>query len=212
MTKAYAYLRVSGKGQEDGDGYDRQLTTITKYAKTHGIQIIGDAYKEIVTGKTEKRERWAEMLTAILSDGVRTILIEKLDRLARDLMVQEHIIADLKSHGITLISAMEPDLCIDDPSRKLLRQIMGAIAEYDREMIVAKLRAARERVKAKTGRCEGRKPFGMLPGEAPALARMRALRKTLTLMKVVDALNADHVPTRHGGQWTYRTVQNILAR
>ena len=46
-------------------------------------------------------------------------------------MVQEHIIADLRQRHITIISALEPDLCVDDPSRKLMRQIMGAIAEYD---------------------------------------------------------------------------------
>jgi hypothetical protein len=47
----------------------------------------------------------------------------KVDRLARDLMVQEHIIQDMQRRGITLISVAEPDLCSDDPTRKLLRQM-----------------------------------------------------------------------------------------
>jgi DNA invertase Pin-like site-specific DNA recombinase len=67
------------------------------------------------------RPAWVEMIGRILADGVRTVVIEKLDRLARDLMVQEHIIRDLQERGITLISAAEPDLCSNDPTRKLLR-------------------------------------------------------------------------------------------
>jgi len=41
------------------------------------------------------------MITGILTNGVKTIIIEKLDRLARDLMIQEHIIQDLQRRGIT---------------------------------------------------------------------------------------------------------------
>jgi DNA invertase Pin-like site-specific DNA recombinase len=70
----------------------------------------------------------------------------------------------------------EPDLCGDDPSRKLMRQIFGAIAEYDKAVIVIKLRVARQRMNARDGRCEGRKPFGHRPGEPEVIERIRALR------------------------------------
>src|ERR1043166_1687677 len=102
-------------------------------------------------------------MTALHADGVRLVLIEKLDRLARDLMVQETIIGDLRKHGFDLISLAEPDLLQDAPPRKLMRQIMGAVSEYEKTMIVLKLRGARQRMKAKTGHCEGAKPFGSLP-------------------------------------------------
>ena len=111
-----------------------------------------------------------------MANGVRTVLIERLDRLARDLMIQEHIIQDLQRRGIALVSVAEPDLCSDDPTRKLMRQIMGAIAEYDKAMVVLKLRGARQRAKAKTGRCEGAKPYGTKAGESDVLDRMRTLR------------------------------------
>jgi DNA invertase Pin-like site-specific DNA recombinase len=142
--------------QLDGDGFPRQRETIRKYTAEHGMRIVQFFEEKAVPGKTEWEQRpaWLAMLQKITDNGVRIILIEKLDRLARDLMVQEHIIADLRRRGITLISALEPDLCVDDPTRKLLRQIMGAIAEYDRAMIVLKMRAARDRKRAATGRCE----------------------------------------------------------
>ncbi len=99
-------------------------------------------------------------MTALHADGVKAIIIEKLDRLARDLMVQEATIADLQKHGFTLISVAEPDLMATDPTRILMRQLMGAVAQYDKSQIVLKLRDARQRMKAATGRCEGRKPYG----------------------------------------------------
>jgi hypothetical protein len=54
---------------------------------------------------------------------VRVNVIEKLDRLAHDLTMQETIIGDLRKLGIELVSVAEPDLCSDDPRRKLVRQI-----------------------------------------------------------------------------------------
>lgn len=52
-------------------------------------------------------------------------------------------------------SNMEPDLCSYDPSRKLVQQIMGCLAEYEKSMIVSKLTGARQRMRAKTGICVG---------------------------------------------------------
>ena len=151
------------------------------------------------------------MLLALLSNGVRVVLIEKLDRLARDLMVQETIIGDLKKRGFDLISVSEPDLCSEDPSRKLVRQIFGAIAEYDRAMIVLKLRGARQRMKAKVGRCEGQKPYGHYEGEQEVLARMRSLHaKGYNYTEIGAALDREGLNTRSGGQWFPATVSRVL--
>ena len=46
-----------------------------------------------------------------------------------------------------------------DPSRKMMRQIAGSFAEYDKARLVAKLKAARDRKRAETGKCEGRKSW-----------------------------------------------------
>jgi len=174
MQKAFAYLRVSGKGQIEGDGFTRQRAAIKAYAAAHDCKIIREFREEGVSGTKETMDRpaWAEMIAALHSNGVRTIIVEKLDRLARDLMVQEAAIADLRKHGFTLVSVQEPDLMASDPTRVLMRQLMGAVAQYDKSQIVAKLRGARMRKRAKEGRCEGRKPFGHFEGEAAIIERM----------------------------------------
>ena len=178
MKNAFAYLRVSGNGQVKGDGFTRQLLAIQEYAKANDIRITKIFREEGVSGTKDLEDRPAlgEMLEALHGNGTKFVLIEKLDRLARDLMIQETIIGDLNKHGFGLISVTEPDLLKDDYSRKFMRQVFGAIAEYEKAMIVAKLRGARNRKKAKTGRCEGRKPYGHYPGEKRVVDRMRALR------------------------------------
>jgi DNA invertase Pin-like site-specific DNA recombinase len=213
MTKAHAYLRVSGKGQVDGDGFTRQLKAIREYAAAHDVKIVKVYREEGVSGTTESANRpaWSELMTALHSNGVRMVLIEKLDRLARDLMVQETIIADLRKHGFELVSVAEPDLMANDPTRILVRQMMGAVAQYEKSQIVLKLRGARMRKRAKEGRCEGRKPFGFYPGEALALERTKSLRaEGLGFDRIAAKLNEEGVSTRTGRPWHGVVVNRIL--
>jgi len=211
MKRAYAYLRVSGKGQVKGDGFPRQLLAIKNYATEHDLKVV-QVFKEMgVAGNKESMDRpaWAAMMTAL--NGVKTIIVEKLDRLARDLMVQELTIADLAKNGITLISVAEPDLMANDPTRILMRQLMGAVAQYDKSQIVLKLRGARMRKRAAAGRCEGRKPFGKDESEQAAIARMKALRaKGLAFDRIAERLNVEGVPTRTGKRWHGVVINRIL--
>jgi DNA invertase Pin-like site-specific DNA recombinase len=213
MQRAFGYVRVSGDSQIDGDGFPRQTAAIKNYAKQRDIRIVKVFREEGVTGTKETMDRpaWTEMMTALLSNGVKTVIIERLDRLARDLMVQEATIAELLKQGFTLVSVQEPDLMSSDPARIAFRQMMGVFAQYDKSQIVLKLRAARMRKRAKEGRCEGRKPFGYYEGEAEALERIRTLRgQGLGFDRIAAQLNAESVPTRTGGRWHGLVVNRIL--
>jgi DNA invertase Pin-like site-specific DNA recombinase len=213
MEKAFAYLRVFGKGQIDGDGFPRQSKAIKEYAAAHDINIVRVFREEGVSGTKELENRPAllDLMTALHANGVKLVMVEKLDRLARDLMVQETIIGDLRKNGFDLVSVSEPDLLKDDPSRKLMRQIFGAISEYEKTMIVLKLRGARVRQKAKTGHCEGAKAFGTLPGEEAVIERMKALRaEKMGFDRIAAKLNEDDVKPRRGARWHGLTVNKIL--
>ena len=214
MTKAFGYLRVSGRGQVDGDGFPRQLAAIKTYATANAIRIVRVFREESVSGTKELENRPAlvELMTALHSNGVKLVMIEKLDRLARDLMIQETIIGDLRKNGFDLVSVTEPDLLKDDPSRKLMRQIFGAIAEYEKTMIVLKLRGARVRQKAKTGQCEGAKSYGFYEGEQAVLERLKALREQgMGFDRIADHVNSEGIPTRRGERWHGWAINRILS-
>ena len=191
----------------------RQLAAINAYATAHDIKIVKVFREKGVTGSKESMDRpaWAEMMTELYSDGVRIIIIEKLDRLARDLMVQEATIADLRKHGFELVSVAEPDLMANNPTRILVRQMMGAVAQYEKSQIVLKLRGARMRKRAKEGRCEGRKPFGFYDGEEAVLERMKVLRaEGLGFDRIAAKLNDEGIQTRTGKPWHGVVINRIL--
>jgi DNA invertase Pin-like site-specific DNA recombinase len=202
-------------GQVDGDGFTRQTEAIGRFAASSGMVILDTFREEGISGAKDLENRPAlqDLLLAIEAGDVRVVLIERLDRLARDLMVQETIIGDLGKRGITVISVAEPDLCSDDPSRKMMRQIFGAIAEYDKAMIVLKLRGARQRTKAKTGRCEGAKAFGTVDGQRPTVERILSLRSAgMAVDTIAETLNVEGLKSKTGGQWYGSSIRNVLIR
>ena len=202
MTEAVAYLRVSGKGQINGDGFPRQREAIRRYAKAGGIEVIEEYRDEGVSGTKDldDRDGLSDLMARIRSNGVRVVLVERADRLARDLMVSEIILTEFRRLCVQVVAADSgTDLSVGDgdPTRKLVRQILAAISEFDRSVLVSKLRAARVRKRLATGRCEGRKPRG---------------GKRLSYDAIAARLNGDGVPTRTGKAWIGPTVYGILKR
>jgi DNA invertase Pin-like site-specific DNA recombinase len=214
-TKAYAYLRVSGKGQVDKDGFPRQREAIQKYADAHGIEIVQEYRDEGVSGTKDSLDRPAltDLMTALLSDGVRLVVVERADRLARDLIISELILKEMSKAGVSVVDASGTDLSAadDDPTKKLIRQVLAAVAEYEKTALVMKLRAARQRLKKTGVRVEGRKPFGHHPNERPVVARIKKLREEgKSLREIARVLNDDNIPTRTGSRWEAQTISNTL--
>jgi DNA invertase Pin-like site-specific DNA recombinase len=99
----------------------------------------------------------------------------------------------------------------NDPTRILVRQMMGAVAQYEKSQIVLKLRGARMRKRAKEGRCEGRKPYGYYDGESTTLERLKALRADgLGFDRIAARMNVEQIPTRTGRPWHGVVVNRIL--
>lgn len=222
-TEAVSYLRCSGLGQVESDTWDRQTAAITKYAKTHGMIVVDEFRDAGVSGAKDldSRPGLAALLDRIESNGVRVVLVENATRLARDLMVSEVILQQLTAVGCTVIAADSgTDLTADtdDPTRRLIRQVLGAVAEFDRRVTVLKLRAARDRIRSRGQRCEGRKPFGSRPGEQQALDRIRELyrkphgHRRRSLQAICEILNAEGVATRSGKPWHPQVLNRIVRR
>jgi DNA invertase Pin-like site-specific DNA recombinase len=222
-AKAVSYLRCSGLGQVDGDTWARQTAAIAKYAKHSGLEVVDEFRDAGVSGTKDldNRPGLAGLLDRVESNGVKIVLVENATRLARDLMVGEVILQQLTNAGCRVIAADSgTDLSADsdDPTRRLIRQVLGAVAEFDRRVTVMKLRAARDRRRARGKRCEGRKPFGTLRGEPETLSRIRELRRKpplgrrRSLQQICDQLNAEGRSTRSGKPWKKQSIHRILAR
>ena len=79
------------------------------------------------------------LASARAGNGVRKIIVETASRFARDLMVAEVGFKMLRDRGIDLIAADNPTTFLDDgPTSILIRQILGAVAQFEKAMLVAK--------------------------------------------------------------------------
>jgi DNA invertase Pin-like site-specific DNA recombinase len=165
-----------------GDGKDseaRQRKAIEGYAKAARLVIVDWFYDAAVSAADpiEARPGFAALLARIAGNGVRMIVVETANRFARDLMVQEVGFAMQRDLGVTLIAADSPSSFLDDgPTSKLIRQILGAVSEFDKAMIVAKLKGARDRTRRAQGKCEGRKAYAEREGGQELVAMARQLR------------------------------------
>jgi hypothetical protein len=155
------------------------------------------------------------MLKRIEGNGVRTIIVETASRFARDLMVQEVGHAKLRERGIDLIAADNPGSFIDDtPTAKLVRQVLGAISEFDKAMTVAKLRGARERKRRDVGKCEGRKSHAELNPDLVALAKELRRQKPkggrMSLRAISAELAAQGFLNENGRAFAAASIKSML--
>jgi DNA invertase Pin-like site-specific DNA recombinase len=205
LTKAIAYFRTSSETNvgEDKDTLKRQREAVTKYAANAGYEIISEYVDSAVKGAdpVDQRPGFAAMLAHIAGNGVRTIIVETSSRFARDLIVAETGWRFLQDAGITLIAADSPDAFLDDgPTATMVRQILGAVSQFEKAALVAKLKGARDRKKAATGKCGGRKTYQERSPETVALARklhrypthghMRSLRDIAAELEAQGHVNA----------------------
>ena len=182
MVKAVMYLRTSSATNLDGDSEERQKESIKKYADSQGMEIVQGAYDQAVKGSDSihEREGFSALIQYCLDNEVTTILCENASRFARDVIVQEMGYRELKKLKIQLIPVDAPDYFTgDSPSLTMIRQILGSVAEFEKSNLVSKLRGARDRVKAKNGKCEGRKSLKEIYG----VMRFRTLQKKIIRLR-----------------------------
>lgn len=229
MLKAYGYLRVSGAGQIDGNGFDRQENAIKAFALKSKIEIV-HFYREQISGVKdhEEREVFQQMVADILRNGVRTIIVEGLDRIARSYRIQEQLIIYLASKEITLLDARTGENITEavksDDMKRALIQIQSVFMELEKNLLVKKLRVARESKRLAQGKCEGKKGWNDSPVKRDAaldqikgLRRKPKLGKRMTFVEIAGQLNAlaledDTYATLTGKPWTGAAIQNLLQK
>jgi DNA invertase Pin-like site-specific DNA recombinase len=221
VKKAVAYLRTSSRTNvgADKDSDKRQRAAIEAYAKLAGYEIVETFYDAAVSGADPvgARPGFAEMLERLMSNGARTIIVESPDRFARDLMVQLAGHDLLKAKGIFLVAASAPTHFIEDtPTAVLVRQVLGAVAEFEKTTLVAKLAAARRRKRMATGeKVEGRKSHSEARPDlvklAKALARKKPKGGKLSLRAISAELAAQGFLNERGRPFNPKSIAAMLA-
>jgi DNA invertase Pin-like site-specific DNA recombinase len=212
--EAIAYLRTSSLTNvgADKDSAKRQRAAIAAHAKAAGYAIVAEFSDEGVSGADpiEARPGFAAMLARIAGNGVRVVLVECANRFARDLMTQELGFSYLQRLGVKLIAADSPDAFLDGgPTSTMVRQILGAVSQFEKAGLVAKLKAARDRKQAETGKCSGRKTYLERDPQAVVLAKALS-KKGLSLRAVATELEkAGHVQ-KNGKTYSHVAIMRMI--
>ena len=221
LIPALAYLRTSSAQNVGGDSDVRQRMAIERYAGAAGYELVGGFYDAAVSGAdpVETRPGFAAMLDRIEGNGVRVVLIEDASRFARSILAQELGVVVMQTRGVRVLTANGDDLTADDDAgRVLLRQVAGAVAQYEKTRIVQKLKGARDRKSSETGRrIEGRRGYRKLNPELVREARRLARKSPLTgnarsLRQIAAELAALGYVNGKGQPFAAETVRGLLDR
>ena len=223
-TKEFiCYCRVStAKQGRSGLGLEAQRDTIMQYLNAVKGELLRE-FVEVESGKNNERPELAKALQECKLTGA-TLVVAKLDRLSRNI------------HFITALQESKTDFIVCDfpTANQFTLHIFAALAQYERELISQRTRAALEAKKARgailgkpenlskasaeQGRAQGRRANLAKADQFAAKLRpkIEAYRKegVTGLHGIAARLNRDHILTASGkrGAWTPTAVKNLLAR
>jgi site-specific DNA recombinase len=221
--KVIAYCRVSTENQKEEGTVNLQVNAIKEFCDKFGYELVSVFKDEGVSGGLENRPALAEMYSYLEtnSPNINAVIIWKLDRLARDLYIQEHLIKKFESLKVRLISTKEADLDSNDPMRKAFRQFMGIVSELEKAFITMRLSGGRIQ-KAKKGQYAGGRValgyssknnelFTNVPESIIIQMIFKLKRKNhLSINGIAKLLNKQNIPTKNGKIWYPSTVSYIL--
>lgn len=222
--KAFAYLRVSTQEQVEGFGLPVQEAAIRDYCKAKGLRLVEVFSDEGQSGSNglDSRRGLATALARIEAGEASALVVYRLDRLAKDLILQETTIRGLRATGAAVLSVSEPDTDSDDPHRVLVRQMMGAFSEYERAVIRGRMMAGRSAKMAKGGYGGGHTRYGVRveqgefvkdAKEAKIVAKITTMRRAgASYRTICTALSDAGMTARSGNPFSPNQVRRIARR
>ncbi len=223
MKKVIGYCRVSTDNQKEEGTITQQQTALQEYSQSKKFDLIRIFSDEGISGGLEDRPALSALFDYLEEHPeVEGVLIFKLDRLARDLYIQEHLIKKLEGLNKKLISIKEPHLDSDDPMRKAFRQFMGIVSELEKSFITMRLSGGRINKVKNGGYAGGSAAYGYESKDkeltvdnkqADVIKDIFHMKryKRMKLREIARELNNDGIPTARGGKWYAGTVRYILS-
>ena len=157
-NRRVANLRVALYGRvstlDKGQDVNLQLNELREYSERRGWKISGEYMDNGVSGAKESRPELNRLMADAKKRRFDAIAVWKLDRFGRSLKHLVMTLADLESLGIAFVS-LRDGFDLSTPSGRLMFQIIGAMGEFERNLIRERVRAGMAHAKSK-GRKLGR--------------------------------------------------------
>jgi site-specific DNA recombinase len=223
------YCRVSTEEQREGQTIDSQVAELVRYAREKKW-AVSDIYKdEGWSGSLLARPALDQLRDHAHQGRFQIVLVNDVDRLARDVSHLGIIKRDLESRGIRVVFRKLPGE--QSPTHNLLVNILGSFAEFERELIADRTRRGkRHKVEVRQQHVGSLPPYGfkyipklssagetghleVLPDEAAIVRRIYNWvdQEGTSTAKVVARLNGIGIrPRKRGKRWQTSSVRRIL--
>ena len=217
MTKAVAYYRVSTKQQgQSGLGLEAQESAVQSFADKNGYELVAPPFTEIETGTRKKRRPQLEAALNRCRELDATLLIAKLDRLARNV----HFVSGLMESGVKFVAVDMPN--VDN----LTIHVLAAVAEQEAKLISQRTKAALDAKREANGewrvsnldddarkRSQEVQHQNAIDAYKPVLFTAKLLRDNGdSYATIARKLNENDYRTREGKEFKPMTVKRILDR
>jgi DNA invertase Pin-like site-specific DNA recombinase len=207
-VRAIGYRRVSTDEQtRSGAGLDAQAAKIDQLCEARGWELLNTYTDEGVSGGTAaaKRPSLSVALGVLAAGDADVLVVPKFDRLARSVTMLAGLMDLAQAQGWQLVVS-DTDVDTTTASGRMMANIMGSVAEWERDIIRERTRDALQARKAAGVRL-GR-PVQLSQQVRDRVAELHA--QGLSLRGVAAQLTADGVPTATGAQWHASTVRKVL--
>ena len=169
--KAAIYARVS----TDEQTTDNQVIELKKVAERNGWEIEA-IYADTISGAKSKRPELDKLMKAVLRKEIDMVMVWSVDRLGRSLQHLTTLLSDIHSKGVDLYLHQQ-GIDTTTPSGKMMFQMCGVFAEFERSLIRERVLAGLDRARSQ-GKRLGRPPVP--PIQIEKMTRMREEGMTLT--------------------------------
>ncbi|HLA13371.1 MAG TPA: recombinase family protein [Pyrinomonadaceae bacterium] len=223
--RAAIYARVSTETQEKEHTIGSQLEALRAYAVEHELQVVAEFTDEGYSGARLDRPALDRMRNLAESHGFEVLLTYCSDRLARKFVLQALILDELERFGVKTV--FPEGGAVDDPLSKLMHQITGAVAEFERAKIGERHRRGKL-YRARCGEIVSAVPFGYvrIPRRDGVAAHLEIeesgavivrrifdayVNRGLTVRQIAKQLTLERIPTpRKAKQWCGSLINHVL--
>jgi DNA invertase Pin-like site-specific DNA recombinase len=187
----YARVSTTGHGQDVG----LQLDELRQVAAQRGWTVVEEFVDEGISGAKASRPALDRMMEAARLGKIDVVAVWKLDRLGRSLANLLTTLDELGHHGVGFVSLRDAGIDTTSPAGRLLLQLMGAFAEFERGLIRERCMAGQERARAK-GKHIGRPRSEAQPDALRAASTLIAQGWSLRQVAKATGLNKDTLRRR----------------
>ena len=219
MKNAVIYARFSSHAQNE-QSIEGQLKECYAFAERSGLRIVHEYIDRALTGTTDKRPEFLQMIEDSKRKGFQFVVVYQLDRFARNRYDSATYKAKLKKNGVRVLSAKEN--ITDDASGILVEGVLESMAEYYSAELSQKIKRG---IAISASKCKffgGKVPLGYKIDEkkdyvineetAPIVRRMfEMLAGGYNYAQIARYMNERGIPTATGGKWGKNSFNSIFS-